>query len=91
MRARFTRWYVKRGWSFDGDGFDCPWYIRPFLFLFSPSIYVHELMKKFVDGIRDAFSSLSVSLSNSLDDLRKAVDEFKASIEEQEQMRSREH
>ena len=39
----FTRWYVRRGYTFDYEDhkpvWDCPWYIRPMLFFFSPVIY----------------------------------------------------
>ena len=54
MKERFTRWYVKRGYRFDGDGFECPWYVRPFLFLFSPSIYVAAVMRRFAEGLYQA-------------------------------------
>lgn len=44
MRERFTRWYYKQGYTFGVENdlkprFKCPWYIRPLLFLFSPSVY----------------------------------------------------
>ena len=40
---RFTRWYMKKGYSFcykDHEPvWDCPWYVRPMTFFFSPVIY----------------------------------------------------
>ena len=74
IKKRFTKWYVKKGYTFGYDfskcetigGDDifppmpltqpvvvwrCPWYIKPFLFLFSPSIYAAEDWgKQVIDG-----------------------------------------
>lgn len=75
MAERFTRWYVKRGWSFDGDGFDCPWYIKPLLFLFSPSIYVHAVMTKFSEGLYQAITSTGEQLEGGLHKIIEAVNQ----------------
>lgn len=74
IKKRFTKWYVKKGYTFGYDfskcetigGDDifppmpltqpvvvwgCPWWVKPFLFLFSPSVYVAEDWgKQFVNG-----------------------------------------
>ena len=42
-RKKFTEWYRKMGYAFNGIEFRCPWYVKPFLFLFSPSIYFYKL------------------------------------------------
>ena len=71
INKRFTKWYVKKGFTFDyaisesdligGDDiypplpqsipkaiFICPWYIRPLLVFFSPSVYVRETLGKII-------------------------------------------
>ena len=67
----FTRWYVKRGYTFDyefeagavhTDGtfstplklpkpvWNCPWWVRPLLIFFSPSVYsLDKYTKRFVE------------------------------------------
>ena len=74
IKKRFTKWYVKKGYTFGYDfskcetigGDDifppmpltqpvvvwgCPWWVKPFLLLFSPSVYVAEdWEKQFVNG-----------------------------------------
>lgn len=58
LRKRFTLWYIRKGYRFGYDGGNvspvavwyCPWYIKPLLFLFSPSIYFHIESKSFLDG-----------------------------------------
>lgn len=56
LRSKFTKWYVRKGWTMEwapcdyGDGvssllFDCPFWVRPFVyFLFSPAVYYCEYM-----------------------------------------------
>ena len=49
MRKRFTKWYFKRGYRFgykvntDVAVWDCPWWVKPLLIFFSPSVYFYEL------------------------------------------------
>ncbi len=74
LKKRFTKWYVKKGYTFGydfsecemvgGDDifppmpktapaavWNCPWWVKPFLFLFSPSVYAVEAWgKQFIDG-----------------------------------------
>lgn len=64
LRKKFTKWYVKKGYTFGYDDFspssavwNCPWYVKPLLFLFSPSIYDVEcitnyIYKGFMDGLQ---------------------------------------
>lgn len=71
----FTRWYVKRGYTFTydfeecsihSDGifntplgipkavWTCPWWVKPFLIFFSPSVYCMEKFTKIViSGFED--------------------------------------
>lgn len=58
LKERFTIWYINRGYLFgyalhhiDFDEpiypepmaiFDCPWYVKPLLCFFSPSVYFRE-------------------------------------------------
>lgn len=47
LNRRFTKWYVKRGYVFGYTGiiepfYICPWYVRPLLIFFSPSVYFKE-------------------------------------------------
>lgn len=54
IRKRFTKWYVSKGYIFGYSGIDpfearwaCPFWVRPLLFLFSPSCYCYEVYTKF--------------------------------------------
>ena len=53
LRRKFTKWYYRKGYkatylyTVDNYVFSCPWYVKPLLFLFSPSIYNREIGKKF--------------------------------------------
>jgi hypothetical protein len=77
LSGPFTRWYVKRGYTFDyefeagaahTDGtfstplrfpkavWTCPWWVKPLLIFFSPSVYVldkytTEFIKYFNEGL----------------------------------------
>lgn len=53
IRKIFTKWYVKKGYTFGykvennmsfGTYFDCPIWVRPLLFLFSPSLYTYYVL-----------------------------------------------
>ena len=59
IKKRFTRWYIKRGYTFGykfvktgryelgmESYFKCPWWVRPLCAFFSPSIYVHDVTFK---------------------------------------------
>lgn len=44
FRRRFTYWYIKKGYIFGYDEqmnavWKCPWWVRPLLIFFSPSVY----------------------------------------------------
>lgn len=46
LKKRFTKWFVRKGYrfSYDEQGrtvFMCPIWVKPFLVLFSPSVYMH--------------------------------------------------
>lgn len=50
LRRRFTKWYVERGYTVTSDmhksTWNCPFWVRPLLIFFSPSIYLSEIFKK---------------------------------------------
>ena len=75
LKERFTIWYIKKGYTFgyvlhriEFDEpfcpesivvFNCPWYIKPLLCFFSPSVYFIEkhgkaIVREFEKGIHDA-------------------------------------
>ena len=66
LRKKFTLWYIRKGYKFGYDNdivcpkaiWTCPWYIKPLLFLFSPSVYVKmsNTGKSIVDGFLAGFS-----------------------------------
>ena len=82
LRKRFTLWYIRRGYTFrtvEGEGvWDCPWWVRPMLFLFSPSVYFKEcaFVRKLVQGIISGFDGACAELNESLKGLNAALAEF---------------
>ena len=60
IRARFTIWYVRQGYTYIRDTFYCPLWVRPLLIFFSPVRYYAELYGKifaegFVEGLDKGF------------------------------------
>ena len=62
IRKRFTKWYIKMGYTFGYDSYgdaywNCPWYIKPLLFLFSPSCYCinENIGKAMLEGFLEGF------------------------------------
>ena len=60
MRSRFTRWYFRKGyraaWNLHAGSFEyrCPLWVKPLLFLFSPSVYMHEQFDDSLQAIERA-------------------------------------
>lgn len=97
IKRQFTKWYVKRGYTFSydftdvpvfGDDFmkipavipkavwHCPWWVKPFLFLFSPSVYTSkDIGKKFVDGFVKGLHVGMKVRENMPDEFRKLIEE----------------
>ena len=56
LRRKFTKWYYRKGYkatylyTTDNYVFSCPWYVKPLLFLFSPSIYNREIGEELTRG-----------------------------------------
>lgn len=49
IKKRFTIWYVRRGYIFDPEtGFECPFWVKPLLIFFSPSVYTHIVFGEWV-------------------------------------------
>ena len=49
IKKRFTIWYVRRGYTFDLEtGFECPFWVKPLLIFFSPSVYTHIVFGEWV-------------------------------------------
>lgn len=63
FKRSFTKWYVKNGYTFGYEStyplrayWVCPCWVRPLLFLFSPSVYALEAWAKpFVEGFTEGF------------------------------------
>ena len=48
-KKHFTIWYVRRGYIFDPEtGFECPFWVKPLLIFFSPSVYTHIVFGEWV-------------------------------------------
>lgn len=79
LRKKFTKWYVKKGYTFGYDDFslssavwNCPWYVKPFLFLFSPSIYdveciTNHIINGWLDGLQSDITNAITILQGSDD------------------------
>lgn len=67
LNRKFTTWYVKRGYVFGYTGiiepfFICPWYVRPLLIFFSPSVYFQQAYgTKIVEWFEEGINSVSES------------------------------
>lgn len=49
IKKRFTMWYIRRGYIFDPEtGFECPFWVKPLLIFFSPSVYTHIVYGNFI-------------------------------------------
>ena len=53
IKKRFTKWYVKKGYRFGYDYsnvavWNCPWWVKPLLIFFSPSVYFAEAYGKMI-------------------------------------------
>ena len=56
IKKRFTIWYVQRGYTFDprpdkgctDSVFECPFWVKPLLIFFSPSVYTHIVYGNFI-------------------------------------------
>ena len=63
IKKRFTKWYVKKGYKFGYDSsnvavWHCPWWVKPLLIFFSPSVYFAEAYGKmivygFTEGLKN--------------------------------------
>lgn len=58
IKKRFTIWYIRRGYIFDPEtGFECPFWVKPLLIFFSPSVYTHitlgeRIYKNLMEGMK---------------------------------------
>ena len=51
IKKRFTIWYIQRGYTFDpgtDSVFECPFWVKPLLIFFSPSVYTHIVYGEFI-------------------------------------------
>ena len=56
IKKRFTIWYVQRGYTFDprpdkgrtDSVFECPFWVKPLLIFFSPSVYTYIVFGDFI-------------------------------------------
>ena len=56
IKERFTKWYVRRGYIFHytfntETVFECPFWVKPLLIFFSPSVYFREAVGKAIANI----------------------------------------
>lgn len=64
LRKLFTKWYIKRGYTFGYDWtsddtytmvakeyFICPWWVKPLLVFFSPSVYIAALRYQILEEV----------------------------------------
>lgn len=61
LRQRFTEWYFRHGWTFEytlggKPTWNCPFYVKPLLVLFSPSVYFMRVSSGFARGFEEAFA-----------------------------------
>lgn len=69
IKRRFTEWYIRKGYRFyykvrfNGDipeaRWISPWYIKPLLILFSPTVYFYKMygnmiVENFMKGMEEA-------------------------------------
>lgn len=80
LKARFTRWYVRRGYKFGYRKdltayYVCPVWVKPLLpFLFSPGVYAIEAWgKTFVKGFEKSMKEATESFTISFSEFTKAV------------------
>ena len=72
MRKRFTKWYFKRGYRFGykvDNGvavWDCPWWVKPLLIFFSPSVYFYELWNNNARYWRIGYSASTLRRRNDV-------------------------
>lgn len=65
IKQKFTSWYVKRGYRFGYEGFPlkayykCPAWVRPLLFLFSPSVYFQKEAEKIIKIANESLLSIN--------------------------------
>ena len=62
IKKRFTKWYVKKGYKFGYDSlnvavWNCPWWVKPLLIFFSPSVYFMSFGNMFIDGFLDGLKN----------------------------------
>lgn len=79
IKRKFTEWYVKKGYTFWNDFsgtkagapksyFGCPIWVKPFLFLFSLSVYQIKaigdvMIKGFLEGLnKSTVSPINIDL-----------------------------
>ena len=83
INRKFTYWYIKRGYTFEYDNYEpvwhCPWWVRPLLIFFSPSIY---LMRKCGDLFCENFRKALKEATNSMNEATKAINEFAEKVKE---------
>ena len=77
LREKFTKWYIKRGYTFGYSGvpvytdgllvtplempeaiWKCPWWVKPLLIFFSPSIYYRDTWGRLIyEGLMEGLNS----------------------------------
>lgn len=86
IRSKFTRWYIKRGYTFNYEiprlgtieccaRWDCPWWVRPLLIFFSPSVYViHAIGNQYAENLRRGIEEMEDWIPTNVPE--EVVDKF---------------
>lgn len=91
INRKFTYWYIKRGYTFEYINYyepvwHCPWWVKPLLIFFSPSIYMYRKCGEiFCENFRRSLKEATVSLNEAtktLNDLAKRLKEDRENKEE---------
>lgn len=85
-KRKFTYWYIKKGYTFRYDKennpiWDCPWWVRPLLILFSPSIYT---MRKCGEIFCESFRKGIQEFNKSINEATIALNKFSEHIKEKQ-------
>lgn len=87
INRKFTYWYIKKGYIFSYTSetlephWECPWWVRPLLIFFSPSIY---FMRKYGELFCESFRKGLREATKSLDEATKALNKFAEEVKKGE-------
>lgn len=82
LKRKFTYWYIKKVYTFEYDSdynavWNCPWWVKPLLIFFSPSIYI---LRKCGDIFCESFRKGLQEATESMEFMTNVVNEFAENI-----------